>query len=217
MKNKFKLPAVFIFSITVFAFACISGENSKRVTNSNANVAPTAEKQTYKSTGIIKAIDTRTGKVKIDHEDIPGYMSAMEMTEAVSERKLLETVRVGDQVEFEIERTGAKIVITKLTKIGEVTLINGSETYQTNCATCHGAVGEGAKKGIPLISGHALHHSEDEYIEQVNNGKGKKMPAFKDKLTAEQIAAVVKFVRRDLQKDTSDNQTSDDDKHEHQH
>ena len=30
------------------------------------------------------------------------------------------------------------------------------------------------------------------------------MPAFKDKLSAERIAAVVKFVREDLQKDVSE-------------
>ena len=78
---------------------------------------------------------------------------------------------------------------------------DGPAVYAANCARCHGDEGEGTKKGIPLISGHALHHTADEYIKQVNNGKDKKMPGFKDKLSPEDIAAVVDFVRNVLQPD----------------
>lgn len=204
MKNYTKLFAVLIFSIAVFAFAC--------QTKNDANSPLTADKQTYKSVGVIKSVDTDAGKITIDHEDIPGYMTAMEMTEAVSDAKMLETIKVGDKVEFDLERTGSKLVITKLTKIGEVAIINGGEIYKTNCAECHGGLGEGAIKGISLLKGHALKHSEKEYIERVLNGKGKKMPAFKDKLSAEQIATVVKYVREDLQKDVPK-----EEKPEHQH
>lgn len=70
-----------------------------------------------------------------------------------------------------------------------------------NCAICHGEGSEGAKKGISLVKGHALDHSEAEYVEQVRNGEGKKMPAFSDKLSTGQIAEVVKFIRTDIQKD----------------
>lgn len=214
MKNNLKLIAVLIFAVEVLSFACQSNSQSNQV-NSDVNTAQSAEKQTYKSVGVIKTIDFDAGKLTIDHEDIPGYMSAMQMNEAVSDKKLLEEVKVGDKVEFEIERTGANIVITKINKTGETA--NGNEIYKTNCATCHGAVGEGAKKGIPLVSGHALHHSEEEYIEQIMNGEGKKMPAFKGKLSDEQIAAVVKFIRRDLQKNANNSQTSEDSEHKHQH
>ena len=215
MNYKIKIFAIFTFSIHVFAFACANVETSKTSNNSKTNSAAADDKQTYKSTGVIKAIDRENGKITIDHDDIPGYMSAMEMNEAVSDKKLLETVKVGDRVEFEIERTGAKIVVTKLDKIGEVSMIDGGEIYQVNCARCHGASGEGAEKGIPLISGHALHHSADEYVEQVENGEGVKMPAFKDKLSHEEIAAVVEFVREDLQKDARAGETTNDVRHEH--
>jgi mono/diheme cytochrome c family protein len=75
----------------------------------------------------------------------------------------------------------------------------GSDTYAENCAKCHGEHGEGTRKGIPLTSGHALHHDEGDMIEQVNNGTEKKMPGFKDKLTPEEISAVVNYVRGTLQ------------------
>ncbi len=205
MKNQFKVFVILTISIAIFAFACQTNNEPNLTANS-------AEKQTYKSVGVVKSIDPDAGKITIDHEDIAGYMAAMEMTEAVSDAKMLETIKAGDKVEFEIERTGAQIVITKLTKIGEIVVINGGEIYKMNCAECHGGTGEGAEKGISLLKGHALKHSEKEYIEQVTNGEGKKMPAFKDKLSAQQIAAVVKFVREDLQKNSSNEEMP-----EHQH
>ncbi len=199
MKRRLKFFVFLIFSIGIFAFAC----QTNNETNKTESLSQSEEKQTYKAIGVVKSVDTDAGKITIDHEDIPGYMAAMKMNEAVSDAKMLETIKPGDKVEFELERTGAKIVITKLTKIGEVVIINGGELYKTNCATCHGGIGEGAPKGISLLKGHAVSHSEKEYIAQVLNGKDKKMPAFKDKLSAEQIAAIVKFVREDLQKDVS--------------
>ncbi len=199
MKNHLKIFVVLIFSIGIFAFACQTNNEANKTINS----VQSEEKQTYKAIGVVKSIDADAGKITIDHEDIPGYMSAMQMNEAVTDAKMLEAFKAGDKVEFEIERSGAKIVITKLTKIGEVAIINGGEIYKMNCAECHGGIGEGAKKGISLLKGHALKHTEKEYIEQVMDGEDKKMPAFKGKLSAEQIAAVVKFVREDLQKDVS--------------
>jgi len=140
-------------------------------------------------------------RVTIDHEEIPGYMSAMEMTEMVADHELLGSIKVGDKVEFEIERRGSAVIYTQFKKIGTAAVINGGEIFKMNCAECHGAKGDGTKKGIPLISGHALDHTDAEYADQVKNGKTGKMPAFNDKLSAEQIAAVVSFVKNTIQAD----------------
>lgn len=195
MKNVLKLSIT--FSLTLLYIAC---QNNQQTLNT---------KQNYNAVGVVKKVDPESGKITIDHEDIAGYMSAMQMTESVSEKSVLENVKAGDQVSFEIERNGAKLVITKITKIGETEIINGGGIYKTNCAECHGMNGEGEKQGIPLISGHALNHSEAEYIEQVKNGKDKKMPAFRDKLTEAEIKEVVRFVREELQKNA--------DRGEHKH
>lgn len=208
MKNYAKILIIAIFLIAGFAFAC----QPKNEAGKSLYSSESSETQTYKSVGVVKSIDTNAGKITVDHEEIAGYMAAMEMTEAVSDAKMLDTIKIGDKVEFDLERTGSKLVITKLTKIGEVAIINGGEIYKTNCAECHGRLGEGATKGISLLKGHALKHSEKEYIERVLNGKGKKMPAFKDKLPAEQIAAVVKYVREELQKDVPKEEKA---KHQH--
>jgi mono/diheme cytochrome c family protein len=196
MKTSAKATAVFAMLTFIFAASC-----SKSVSiNSNA------EKQTYDSTGVIKAVDPKTLSVTIDHRDIPGFMSAMEMTFPAANASLIENIAVGNSVAFVLERSSGKVVLVSLTKLPDTVTVNGEPLFEANCARCHGAKGEGAKKGIPLISGHALAHSEDEYIQQVVGGKAGKMPAFRDKLSDEQIAAIVKYVRTVIQADVKPEQ-----------
>jgi mono/diheme cytochrome c family protein len=204
MKNSVKL-LLSIAMIAAFVFACTNQEPLKPVSTG-------VEAQTYRSKGVVKKTNVGKGEITISHEEIPGYMSPMEMTVPVKGRAALETVKVGDMVDFELERTGEELIIIGLNKIGEVAALSGAEIYKTNCASCHGDKGEGAEKGIPLTSGHALHHSEAEHIKQVTDGEVKKMPAFRGKLSAEEIKAVVDFVRSDLQKDQQR-----DDSHNHKH
>jgi mono/diheme cytochrome c family protein len=80
--------------------------------------------------------------------------------------------------------------------------------WATDCSACHGAEGkgglvkttDGTKLKVPsLLEGHALKHVDEDYVDQIENG-GDGMPKFKDKLKPEEIAALVKFIRHDLQK-----------------
>lgn len=75
----------------------------------------------------------------------------------------------------------------------------GAEIYKANCARCHGENGDGTDKGISFLKGHALSHTEEDFIKQVTNGEEDEMPAFKDKLTEAEIKAVVKYVREEIQ------------------
>jgi Cu/Ag efflux protein CusF len=198
------MKIIILFVLTAFALsACNSG-----------NQGENAEKQKYKSIGVVKAIDAEKSEITIDHEDIPGFMSAMEMDYSVSDRKLLESVKTDDKVEFDIEQKGSEIFLTKINKTGEVAKqINASEIYKANCAKCHGENGEGIKgKGISFLKGHALHHPEEDFIKQVENGEENKMPAFKDKLSEDEIAAVVKYVREEIQ-NTADKKEDKSHKH----
>ena len=72
---------------------------------------------------------------------------------------------------------------------------------------CHGDEGkggvvkttEGTKLKVPsLIEGHALKHLDEDFVDQIENG-GDGMPKFKDKLTANEINALVRFIRREFQ------------------
>lgn len=214
MKYKIKILTILAFSCIFAAISCTQKVSEPIETGSDN----AAEKHIYNSTGVVKAIDHEKSKITIDHEDIPGYMPPMEMTEPVSDPKVLELFKPGDKIEFELERIGSKLLITKMTKIGEVSLIEPAEIYKINCAECHGADGKGEKKGIPLDRGHALHQSEADFIKTVTNGKdrgkAKKMPPFNDKLNDQEIAAVVRYIREEFQSKRSPEKSG---AHSHSH
>lgn len=50
--------------------------------------------------GVVKALGQDKKSVKIDHEDIPGFMKAMTMAFPVSDPRLLDGIAVGDAVDF---------------------------------------------------------------------------------------------------------------------
>ncbi len=80
------------------------------------------------------------------------------------------------------------------------------EYYADNCATCHKEDGEGGMVKIdnkrlkipPFSKGHALSHTDEEFAKQIANG-GDGMPAFKDKMTPEEISKMVSYIRKQFQ------------------
>jgi mono/diheme cytochrome c family protein len=78
--------------------------------------------------------------------------------------------------------------------------------YAKHCVACHGAEGEGGVKTVdekklkvPSFStGHALKHSDEDFVEQIMKG-GDGMPEFKDKLSPDEINTLVRFVRHEFQ------------------
>jgi mono/diheme cytochrome c family protein len=86
----------------------------------------------------------------------------------------------------------------------------GKITFAENCAVCHGKVGEGIVKDWksrqadgsfppPPVNGtaHAWHHSPKLLLNTINNGGeplGGIMPAFKDKLNAEEKQALIDYM-----------------------
>jgi mono/diheme cytochrome c family protein len=79
--------------------------------------------------------------------------------------------------------------------------------FEKNCSECHQKTGDGGpvkledgtKLKVPsLRSGHALNHPNSDFVKQITKG-GDGMPAFKDKLSADQINDLVRFIRHDFQ------------------
>ena len=78
--------------------------------------------------------------------------------------------------------------------------------YAKHCVECHGAQGEGGIKTVDkvrlkvpnLSEGHALKHTNEDFVEQIVKG-GDGMPAFKDKLSPAEINLLVRFVRHEFQ------------------
>lgn len=73
---------------------------------------------------------------------------------------------------------------------------DGAALYKTKCQMCHGPDGKGSAVGLKMGAKpfSETKASEKEFIEITENGKNK-MPAFKGKLTDEQIKQVVEYVR----------------------
>ncbi|MEX2324029.1 MAG: cytochrome c [Acidimicrobiia bacterium] len=93
---------------------------------------------------------------------------------------------------------------------GEV-VQRGGQLYQANCASCHGADLAGAPDwkspsedgSYPAppqdSSGHTWHHSDHVLIEIIRDGSDfpkSRMPAFGDRLTDEDIEAILEFIKR---------------------
>ena len=79
-------------------------------------------------------------------------------------------------------------------------------TFQKDCAVCHSSDGtggvktlEGKKLKVPSYKDeHALKHSDEDFVKQIMNG-GDGMPAFKDKLSPEEVNNLVRFIRKEFQ------------------
>ena len=79
----------------------------------------------------------------------------------------------------------------------------GKVLYQATCQTCHGGATGGKLKDIPPphnTNGHTWHHADQQLTGMVLNGisfslEEQKMPAFKDKLTEEDVKAVLAYIK----------------------
>ena len=80
--------------------------------------------------------------------------------------------------------------------------------FKTTCAKCHehldGGVHvmNGKRYKLPnFLSERMINKSDEEYVAAITHGiPDEGMPAFEKKLTAEQIKALVAYIRRDVQK-----------------
>jgi mono/diheme cytochrome c family protein len=79
--------------------------------------------------------------------------------------------------------------------------------FAKNCQTCHQPDGkggpvkldDGTRLRVPsLREGHALRHPDSDFRKQIEKG-GDGMPAFKDKLSAQQIDGLIHFIRQEFE------------------
>src|ERR1700683_62640 len=73
--------------------------------------------------------------------------------------------------------------------------------YKSKCAACHGPDGTGnvptgKSLGVTdLTSGDVQKQTDAQLTDSIANGKGKKMPAYKGKVTDDQIKGLVGYIR----------------------
>lgn len=206
MSTSLRCAISFILVAIIALPLCFTIACSNLLVKENAN-SNALEKVRYTSKGVVTGIDKGKDQLSVDHDTIPGYMEAMEMSVQVSDPKLLDAVSVGDEISFDIERNGSDITIIRIDKTGVSPKYLGVKIFKSNCAVCHGESGLGVSgKGIPLVVGHAVSHTFDEMIDTVSNGEDDKMPPFREKLSPEDIRSVVTYVRDVIQKDADRSQ-----------
>ena len=77
---------------------------------------PTGTDREYEIKGKVVALNPQKPAVTLDHEDVPGLMKGMEMEFPVENSKVLEGLRVGDQVQGRLKKAESGYLITHLEK-----------------------------------------------------------------------------------------------------
>ena len=78
--------------------------------------------------------------------------------------------------------------------------------YKKNCEPCHGPDATGGLVKVDnkqikvpsLKAEHAIKHTDDQITKMITNGE-EAMPAFKNKMTPQEIALMVRYVRKGIQ------------------
>jgi cytochrome c551 len=71
----------------------------------------------------------------------------------------------------------------------------GEQVFADNCAACHGGDGDGGSG--PALAGEQAYTDPEVVVDQVRDGGGG-MPAFSERLSAQELANVSAFVVEDL-------------------
>ncbi len=74
-----------------------------------------SKEKVYDIKGKVVSVDLENKTVTLDHEDIPGFMKAMQMPFSVESSKILEGLKPGDQVQGRLKVSDG-YVITELHK-----------------------------------------------------------------------------------------------------
>ena len=86
-------------------------------------------------------------------------------------------------------------------------LVTARANFVKHCEGCHGPAGEGGPVKVDnktikvpsLKADHAIKHTDVELTKIVTGGE-EEMPAFKDKLSQDEISHLIHFVRTEFQK-----------------
>jgi mono/diheme cytochrome c family protein len=105
----------------------------------------------------------------------------------------------GDDISFPVEITSAGIA-------------TGEKVYITNCATCHGTVGETPTLlGAPSHAedGHTWHHADRHLFEWILDGPplAQVMPGFRGTLIDDEVYAVLAYIKSNWSEDILARQT----------
>jgi mono/diheme cytochrome c family protein len=98
-------------------------------------------------------------------------------------------------------KAAAVILLAALIAVPAFAQAPGADTYKAKCAMCHGATGladNTMAKNLKVLSfkdPKMINASNAQLFNSTKDGKGTKMPAYKGKLTDQQITDLVSYIR----------------------
>jgi Cu/Ag efflux protein CusF len=103
-----RIATIVLIASSIFISSC--GENKVRTTITSANgastpnTAPSVPKDgVYQGRGIVTKVNRSLGAVEIDHEEIDAVMPPMKMEFFVKDKSILNGIKAGDKVVFDLE------------------------------------------------------------------------------------------------------------------
>ena len=107
-------------SVVVFAVACSSVSDERGGRDAFPLEASSAQAEgpagVFHGAGVVAAVENAKGWLTLDHDEIKGFMCAMEMMYRVEPPRLTAGVRVGDRVAFDIDAGREAIVGVRVVK-----------------------------------------------------------------------------------------------------
>jgi Cu/Ag efflux protein CusF len=100
MTRKSTARRAFVFSVLAMlatAIASISPAGAWSQTN-----PPATQPKVYKLKGVVKAVDEKSRRVTVAHDDIPGFMAAMTMPYKVGKAEDLKKLNTGDKIQADV-------------------------------------------------------------------------------------------------------------------
>jgi mono/diheme cytochrome c family protein len=98
-------------------------------------------------------------------------------------------------------RVGGGAILLALASSGSLHAQDAGALFKTKCAACHAADGSGSgamgkQLGVTDLRSDDVQKQTDAQLNNsITNGKGKKMPAYKGKLTDDQVKGLVGYIR----------------------
>jgi Cu(I)/Ag(I) efflux system protein CusF len=105
-----------LFSACSNAATTRNEDTSYRTPVPNATMAPQAREGDYPGVGTVTKINNELGSLELDHEEIPGLMPAMRMEFFITDKAMLNGLRVGDRVDFVLRHKASSETILSVTK-----------------------------------------------------------------------------------------------------
>jgi protein SCO1/2 len=126
MKSKIAIALLLVVTFAAVTFAAI-------IARRNAANNDASSTQAFEVRGVVRAIDPKLHRLRVEHGEIPDFMPAMTMWLPVRKGELLNNLEPGDAITFRLEVTEDDSWISRIAKLS----IGGASanTFATKAAT----------------------------------------------------------------------------------